>query len=182
MAAPPPDLTDLLTRVALRDQTAYEVLYRASAPKLFGFALRILRTRELAEDCLQDAFVSIWHRAGDYRPDRAQPFTWMAAIVRNRAFDMLRAGQGKAVGADDVEAWDVETSDDSDAAGAAREARALLRCLDDLPPRQRQAIALSYFRGFAHGEVAARLREPLGTVKTWIRKGLMQLKHCLEHV
>lgn len=172
----------MLARAALRDQTAYEALYRATAAKLFGLALRILRKRELAEDCLQDAFVSIWYRAGDYRLDRAQPFTWMAAIVRNRALDMLRAApEAREVAGDELlDDWAAEQSDPLQYVSASDEARALLRCLEGLSAKHRQAIALAYFRGLAHGELAKSLAEPLGTVKTWIRKALMQLRRCLE--
>jgi RNA polymerase sigma-70 factor (ECF subfamily) len=183
MTAPGPnELTELLFRTALRDQGAYEALYRATAAKLFGFALRILRRRELAEDCLQDAFVSIWYRAGDYRVDRAQPFTWMAAIVRNRALDMLRAAPHyrELADEDELETWQSDSSSPLDEATASEDARALKRCLERLPAAQRQAIALSYFRGLAHAELAKNLAEPLGTVKTWIRKGLMELKRCLD--
>lgn len=176
------ELAELLSRTALRDQVAYEALYRATAAKLFGLALRILRRRELAEDCLQDAFVSIWYRAEDYRLDRAQPFTWMAAIVRNRALDMLRAAPSyrELAGDNLFDDRAVECSDPIEDVSASDEARALFRCLEDLPARHRQAIALSYFRGLAHAELARNLAEPLGTVKTWIRKGLMQLRRCLE--
>lgn len=178
----PQELAELLSRTALRDQAAYEALYRATAAKLFGFALRILRKRELAEDCLQDAFVSIWYRAGDYRVDRAQPFTWMAAIVRNRALDMLRAAPAhrELAGGDEFDDRAAEQANPVDDVAASDEARALLRCLEGLPARHRQAIALAYFRGLAHAELAKTLAEPLGTVKTWIRKGLMQLRRCLE--
>jgi RNA polymerase sigma-70 factor (ECF subfamily) len=172
-------LAELLARTALRDQSAYEVLYRATAPKLFGFALRILQRRDVAEDCLQDAFVSIWHRAGDYRADRAQPFTWMAAIVRNRALDFLRAAPTtREIAAD--EDLDAFQSDAPEPGVGTEDALALRRCLDALPAPHRQAIALSYFRGLAHAELAKSLAEPLGTVKTWIRRGLMQLRQCLE--
>jgi RNA polymerase sigma-70 factor (ECF subfamily) len=176
----PAELAGLLARTALRDKGAYEAIYRATAAKLFGFALRILKRRELAEDCLQEAFVSVWYRAGDYRSDRAQPFTWMAAIVRNRALDMLRASPAqREVGVeDDLESW--QSEEPAHAPGATEDAQALRRCLEGLPAPHRQAIALSYFRGLAHAELAQNLAEPLGTVKTWIRKGLMQLKRCLE--
>lgn len=178
----PDELAELLSRTALRDQVAYEALYRATAAKLFGFAFRILKRRELAEDCLQDAFVSVWHRASDYRIDRAQPFTWMAAIVRNRALDMLRAAPNyrEFAAGDELEAWQSESPNAIEEASAGDEARALRRCLESLPATHRQAIALSYFRGLAHAELAKNLAAPLGTVKTWIRKGLMQLRRCLE--
>jgi RNA polymerase sigma-70 factor, ECF subfamily len=180
MSLPAADrLADLLARTALRDQPAYEALYRATAPKLFGFALRILQRRDVAEDCLQDAFVSIWHRAGDYRADLAQPFTWMAAIVRNRALDFLRSAPNtrEVAGEEDLDAFQSEAPEPG---VGTEDAQALRRCLDALPAPHRQAIALSYYRGLAHAELAKSLAEPLGTVKTWIRRGLMQLRECLE--
>jgi RNA polymerase sigma-70 factor (ECF subfamily) len=179
MTAAAERLAELLARTALRDHAAYEALYRATAPKLFGFALRILQRRDVAEECLQDAFVSIWHRAGDYRSDRAQPFTWMAAIVRNRALDLLRAAPGTREVAGDEE-LDAFESDAPEPGLGMEDVHALRRCLDTLPAPHRQAIALSYFRGLAHAELARSLAEPLGTVKTWIRRGLMQLRDCLE--
>ena len=175
-------LEALLARVALRDQTAYEALYKASTAKLFGFALRILQRRDLAEDCLQDAFVSIWYRAGDYRPERASAFTWMAAIVRNRALDMLRSAASTHEIADGVER-DLPASDAAgaeDIAASADDVRALKRCLDALAPAQRQAIAAAYFRGLAHAELARSLREPLGTVKTWTRTALGRLRSAVR--
>lgn len=181
-ASSPPALADLLARTALRDEDAFHALYRAAAPKLFGLVLRILKRRELAEDCVQDIFVSIWHRAVDYRPDLAQPFTWMAAIARNRALDMLRAAPAqREIGTDStMEIEDETAGDTADDAAFAQEARALRDCLAELPPKHRQAIALAYFRGLAHAELAQTLAEPLGSVKTWIRKALAQLKRCLE--
>lgn len=175
-------LAELLSRTALRDADAFHALYRATAPKLFGLVFRILRRRDLAEDCLQEAFVSIWYRAGDYRPDIAQPFTWMAVIARNRALDTLRSAPAqREVAVDDsFENVDEAAGDAAEDAAFAEEARALRGCLEQLPPKHRQAIALAYFRGLAHGELAKTLAEPLGSVKTWIRKGLAQLKRCLE--
>src|SRR5688572_1327851 len=130
-----PSLEELLARVALRDQAAYEALYRATSGKLFGFVLRILRRQDLAEDCLQDAFVSIWYRAGDYRPERAAAFTWMAAIARNRALVILGTASNVREIADGQEREEVDAGvvDAGDALEAGDDARALMRCLEGVP-------------------------------------------------
>jgi RNA polymerase sigma-70 factor (ECF subfamily) len=180
-ASPGGDLAALLARTALGERAAFAELYRAAGAKLFGFALRILTRRDLAEECLQEAFVSIWRHAGEFRPDRAQPMTWMTTIVRNRALDMLRAAPPEdGLGEEEtMEQWAAADLGPLERAVASQEARALMRCLERLAPRQRQAIALGFFHGLAHEELARRLAQPLGTVKTWIRRGLQQLKNCL---
>lgn len=164
------------------DREAFARLYRLTAPKLFGFALRILRRRDLAEEALQEAFVSIWRHAGEFKPEKALPQTWLAAIVRNRALDLLRSRRPEDPLDDDeqMEALPSEFPDPLQKTLASREARALLECLDQLPGKQRQVILLSYFHGLSHAELAQRVAEPLGTVKTWIRRGLESLKRCLE--
>lgn len=172
------DLADLLARCALGDRAAFARLYQATSAKLFGVAIRMLRDSR-AEEVLQDAFVKIWHRAGDYRPDRGSAMAWMASIVRNRALDVLRRPDAE----DRLEDDDVH---ESDAPGPLEqvlrgaEARALLKCLERLDARGREAVTLAFFQGLAHAELAQRLKQPLGTVKSWIRRSLLQLRGCLE--
>lgn len=178
-------LRGLLAAVALGDRTAFRQLYDATSAKLFGFALRILRKEELAEEAVQDAFVSIWHAAGSYQAHLAAPLTWMATIARNKALDIRRRAQATAE-ADSVE-FDSELADvlpDSAAgpherAELSRDAQALARCMDTLAGRQRQAIGMAFLHDLSHSEVAAQLSLPLGTVKTWIRRGLERLRDCL---
>lgn len=189
-AAAQPDpaarLAGLLQDIALGNRPALRALYDLTVTKLFGLALRITNRRDWAEDVVQESFVSIWHHAGDYRPHVAAPMTWMAAIVRNRALDCLRRqaaarGGQPAQPDDDLEAWlPDDRAGPADAALASERAAALARCLQRLEPSQRQAIALAYLRDLSHTELAAQLQVPLGTIKSWIRRGLERLRTCLE--
>lgn len=174
-------LTRLLARCALGDRPAFTELYRLSAPKLFGLALRILKTRALAEEALQEAFVRVWRHAAEYRPDRGQAFTWMASILRHHSLDLIRRS-GREMQADDTlfAAVPDERAEPALAWSQAREAQALRNCLQTLEADQRQSLLLAYYDGMTHVELAARLRQPLGTVKSWIRRGLERLRRCLE--
>jgi RNA polymerase sigma-70 factor (ECF subfamily) len=179
-------LQRLIGAVALGDRRAFRTLYDATSPKLFGFALRILRKDELAEEALQDAFVSIWHAAAAYQMHLSAPLTWMAAIVRNKALDLLRR-QPKGETELSPHDYDVLEGLQDTAAGPqalaelSRDAAALAGCMDKLAGRQRQAIGMAYLHDLSHSEVAAQLSQPLGTVKTWIRRGLDRLRECLSN-
>jgi RNA polymerase sigma-70 factor (ECF subfamily) len=175
-------LRGLLERCARRERPAFESLYRASAAKLYGVALRILRREDWAEEVLQDCFVSIWTHAPDYRPALAAPMTWMTSIVRNRCLDALRRPRMEVADEDGAAAENAVSDNLGPLAELERvsDAKALARCLGQLEARQRQAIALAFFDGLSHAELAAHLREPLGTVKTWVRRGLLRLRSCLE--
>lgn len=182
MSASPADLSALLSACAKRDRDAFARLYKATSPKLFGVALRILRREDWTEEVLQESFVNIWNHAALYATGKSQPMTWMTSIVRNRALDWLRRPQHEITREDyDVLAADLR----DDAAGPLEQlaldadASALSHCLDQLEGPQRQSIALAFQHGLTHSELAAHLRQPLGTVKTWIRRGLERLKGCL---
>ncbi|SPD65524.1 RNA polymerase sigma factor, sigma-24 [Cupriavidus taiwanensis] len=184
--ASPDRLEGLLQAVAVGERQALRALYDLTATKLFGLALRITGRRDWAEDVVQESFVSIWHHAGDYRPQLAAPMTWMTAIVRNRALDCLRRAAAARVPQtaeleQDLAEW---LADDSagpaELAEASQQARALNRCLQRLEQPQRQAIMLAYLQDLSHAELAERLRAPLGTVKSWIRRGLERLRSCME--
>ena len=181
MTADPADrLAALLARTALGDRAAFAELYRAAAPKLFGVSLRIVRERPLAEEALQDGFVSIWNHASDYARAKSAPLTWMTAIVRNRSLDIVR----RAREVPDVDEELTATLADERATPAhdveARaEAHSIQDCLGELEAEQRQTIALAFFHGLTHSELAAHLRRPLGTVKTHIRRGLARIRDCL---
>lgn len=179
-------LRELLLAAARKDARAFRALYDAAAPKLFGFALRIVRKHELAEEALQDGFVAIWHGAGTYQAALAAPMTWMATIVRNKALDVLRRLDPDTVEIDSegfdravLEAMTAPGPGPADALEYSADARVLAQCLATLEARQQQAIGLAFYHDLSHGEVAAQLALPLGTVKTWIRRGLDKLKSCL---
>lgn len=179
-------LRSWLAAVARRDAAAFRSLYDAASPKLFGFALRILNKRELAEEALQESFVNIWNHAASYQASLAAPMTWMTTIVRNKAFDLLRR-------MDDAVEIDADTFDKDvmaalespdatpfEALRMSGDARALARCLSRLEGLHRQAIALAFYHDLSHSEVAEQMKLPLGTIKTWIRRGLERLRNCLS--
>lgn len=172
----------LLQRCAGGDAGALKILYEKTAPKLFGVALRILHRRDWAEDVLQDCFIAIWHNACRYQPNVSAPMTWMTTIVRNRCLDGLRRPQREVFELD--EDFLAQWADDSPGPLAqllmTDDSRQLAKCMQQLQATQRQAIALAFLDGRSHQETATQLRAPLGTVKTWIRRGLEKLKGCLQ--
>jgi len=176
-------LAELLAQCALRNQRAFALLYELTSAKLFGVALRILRRRDWAEEVLQECYVSVWNHAGDYAIQKSAPLTWKTSIVRNRSLDWLRRPQQEATGEEydiAVEAWQDDAPGPLERLAASSEAAALERCLQQLDGKQRQSIMLAFFHGLSHSEVAGHMKQPLGTVKTWVRRGLERLKGCLQ--
>lgn len=175
-------LVELLAATADGDRAAFARLYQESSGRLFAVALRILRRRDLAEDVLQDAYLTIWKKAGQYQAERGRPLAWMATIVRYRAIDRLRTGSRMPDA--QPSAADIETFEAAGDCDGWQEPQAITigirRCLERLQPKQRDAILLAFYHGFTHEELAVRLDVPLGTVKSWVRRGLMQLKDCLD--
>ena len=175
-------LENLLSRCALGEQPAFEQLYKSTSAKLFAVAVRIVHRRDWAEDVLQEAFVNIWHHAQDYQTQKAAPFTWMTHIVRNRALDWLRRPQHEVVVEDgEIEnTWADPATSLFDQLSQVREGVALEECMRQIEARNRQAIALAFWQGLSHSELAQHLQQPVGTIKTWIRRGLAVLKKCFE--
>ncbi|MGA8049360.1 MAG: sigma-70 family RNA polymerase sigma factor [Burkholderiales bacterium] len=180
------DLQKLLARVALGDRVAFRHLYDATAPSLFGVALRIVRQRDRAEEVLQDAFVNAWTRAAGYQAALSQPMTWLTAIVRHRALDELRSGtRHDAESLEDAEGGATADIEDErpnplGLLEQAADALAIRGCLDAIDGPQRQCLAFAYYHGLSHSEIADRIRSPIGSVKVWLRRGLDKLKRCVE--
>lgn len=174
-------LAQLMPRIAEGDRAALRELYDATSAKLFAVCLRILCDREESEDVLQDVYVTIWRRADRFDPARASVAAWIATIARNRAIDRLRA-RGPLARAEPIEA--LEIADDQPGADArlvmADDAARLERCLAELDDRTRTVIRTAFFEGVTYEALAQRMETPLGTVKSWIRRGLARLKGCLE--
>lgn len=180
-----------LARVALGDRSAFALLYRATRSHLFGVILRIQPDRTQAEDILQDVFITLWRTAATFDAGRSQPLTWLSTIARNRAIDSLRRTRTEvrtvsrhATDADGDETDLLDTLPD-EAGGPleqlqkAADARELAACLARLDRQQRQCLALAYYQGLSHAEVAEHLAQPLGSVKSWVRRALIALKDCL---
>ena len=185
------ELAQLLARSGLGDRHAFAALYERTSGHLFAVVLRIQRDRAHAEDLLQEVYVSVWKSAAGFDAARSQPLTWLTHIARHRAIDSLR----RAATQPRTESLHGDSDDDSDhpvdrivsdtpgpldLLGQASDARDLSHCMDSLSPPQRQSVALAFFDGLSHAEVAAQLQEPLGTVKSWVRRALVTLKTCLE--
>lgn len=170
-----------MSGVATGDSKAFRALYDETSSKLFGCALRILNKRELAEDVLQESFVSVWKSAREYRSSLSAPMTWMTTIVRNKALDVLRSEHcSPEIDSDDFDKnilinlidWNVTPLE---ALEASRNVRLLEGCLLELESAHRQVVYMAFFDDFSHSEIANELALPLGTVKTWIRRSLEKL-------
>ena len=179
-------LLPLLDRVAQRDESALKLLYDLTSGKLYGLALRVLDRHEWAEDALQETFLQVWRTAPDYRASLSPPMAWMGLIVRSRALDLLRRRKADREHLrDDIdddglaERIEGDAPDPMHTSLASQQAWALHQCLTRLDNRQREVVSLAYLRDLSHGELAEQLRLPLGTVKTWIRRGLDQLRICM---
>lgn len=172
-------LLRLLSAVAQGDEPAFARLYELTAARLYAVSRQLLHRRDWAEDAVQEAYVRIWHSAGDYQQEKGSVLTWMVSIVRYRALDMLRAAKSKEERSDEGYEEVDERSPESELYHERDRVR-IDECMDHLEEEQRHAIQLAYFLGLTHSEVCARLSSPLGSVKSWIRRGLQRLKRCLD--
>ncbi len=173
------DLARLIRTVADGDRAALRTLYTATAPKLFGIVLRILRDRSAAEDVLQEVFVRVWQRADRYDPQAGAPLVWLGAIARHKAIDRVR--QDRAARLTPAEAGVLERlADTRDGESDLARRDALARCLDIVEPDHRDCLVRAYCEGWSREELAARHGRPANTIKTWLRRGLLSLRGCLE--
>ena len=172
----------LLGRCAKRDERALQELYQLISGQLLGILMRILRRRAIAEEALQDVMVKIWQRADQYVAYRGRAMAWITAIARYRAIDLLRRQQA-ATPIDDAPAEalvDITAGDFVDSTSSARMRKALNDCFSKLTAEQRRCLELAYIDGYSQDQIAGEVDSPLGTVKSWMRRGLASLKRCLD--
>ncbi len=186
------EISLLMARAGLGDRAAFATLYDRTSAHLLGVVLRINRDRAQAEDILQEVYVNVWRAAKSFDAAQSQPLTWLTSIARNRAIDSLRRSQtqpqmrsSRAPGGDEEETDVYDTVADEapgplDLLSRASDARVLGTCMQQLSAPQRQSVALAFFDGLSHAEVAQTMRQPLGTVKSWVRRALLSLKDCLD--
>jgi RNA polymerase sigma-70 factor, ECF subfamily len=175
------ELADLLRRVAARDSAAFAMLYKQTRAKLHGVVARILTKGDLSGEVLQEVFVRIWEKAGDYDVDKGSPIAWMATIARNRALDEIR--RVRPVSLEDMPEGFEPAAEDVDPLGArdrSERLSALMSCLQTLDEEKRDVVLLAYYRGFSREALAKRFERPVPTIKTWLRRGLAQLRDCLS--
>ncbi len=177
--------TQLLQRVARGDRQAFAELYDRFSGPLYGTALRIVREPAEAQDIVHDAFITVWEKAPTFDATRGTPFSWAVTLVRNRAIDRVRMRRRRAELLAESAASDLgldESPAHSPGAAAAAsgdEARAIRAAVATLPPEQQRALELAFFGGLTQEEIARKLREPLGTIKARIRRGLIKLRDCV---
>ena len=175
------DLTHLLSRIAARDAAAFAALYKQTSAKLYGVVARILTRGDAAADVLQEAYVRIWEKAGDFDPVKGSALAWMATIARNRALDEVRRVRPGSL-EDQPEGFEL-AADDVDPLAARERSEslaALLDCLQRLDEEKRAIVLLAYYRGLSREALAKRFGRPVPTIKTWLHRSLAQLRDCLK--
>ena len=173
-------LKKLLAQCSLGNRRAFETLYRSVAPRLHSVALHCMGRRDLAEEVVQESFVRIWHNAARYEPRLSAPLTWMITITRHQAIDQLRKQRELPLSDLQQDALTDQSPGADEQLDTARQAKALNQCLEQLEGKQRQTLTRAYFHGHSARELAEQLAEPLGSVKSWIRRGMERLRRCLE--
>lgn len=176
----PADLVRLLAAVARGDEAAFERLYAATKAKLYGVVLRILRRQDLAEEVVQETYVKVWHNAAQFNPEVSSPITWMAAIARNRAIDLVRK-RGELSIEEEPDAMEVaaETPDPLARREMSEELKRLLECVGQLEPDRQKLVLLAYYNGWSREQLAAKFGAPVNTVKTWLRRSMIDIRLCL---
>jgi RNA polymerase sigma-70 factor, ECF subfamily len=174
------DYAGMLKACARDDRAALRTLYDQEAGRMISVAQRIVRRRELAEEVVQDAFMQIWRKAGSFDEELGSAQAWIYTILRNRALNLIRDGAREdLIDADALERTRDGDADIEDAFHRLSESSALRRCLEALEVEKRKSLLLSYVAGYSHGEIAAMLRVPVGTAKSWVRRGLLAIRDCM---
>lgn len=171
----------LMQAVANGDRRAFEQLYRLTSPHLFAVALRMLREQAWAEEVLHDCFITVWNKADTYNSALSSPITWLTHIVRNRCIDWLRSGPARQARHEEeyTEMLNIAESDERNGWHDDAQADRLRHCLEHLSHEQRQSITLAYYQGMSHGDIAEWLQQPIGSVKSWIRRAMDHLRECV---
>lgn len=171
----------LIAGTSQGDKAAFERLYAATRAKLFGVLLRILRRPDLAEEVIQEVYVKIWNSARNFDPEVASPITWMVAIARNRAIDIVRKRTEVSI-EDESAAMDVaaDTPDPLASREMTEELKRLLECVGRLEPDRQKLVLLAYYNGWTRQQLAAKFDQPVNTVKTWLRRSLLDVRNCVE--
>jgi RNA polymerase sigma-70 factor (ECF subfamily) len=174
------DYAALLSQIALGNRPAFDELYHAISPHLFGVLLRMLKDVGKAEEALQEVFVKVWQKAASYQTDKASAYTWLMAIARHHALDDLRR---QTPDTEDIE----QVPEPATSLSALQEevellglGEALQDCFMELSAESRLCIVSAYCEGYTHSELSTKVNKPLGTIKSWIKRGLAELKRCLE--
>ena len=174
-------LIEALAATAAGDRGSLKVVYEMTSAKLFATIIRIVRSRERTEDLLQETYVKVWKRAGRFDSSKGSPITWLCTIARNTALnDIRRSHRDMEIAGDalpEIEDEDLKPTDEW--LCMAEESEALSRCLKELKADHRRSIKLAFFEGLSHSELAQKIDVPLGTMKSWIRRGLSGLRVCL---
>ena len=170
----------LLLQIDQGDRLAFQALYEQTSPQLFAVALRLLKKKDIAEEVLQEVFLTLWHVSDQYNIERGSVRTWLTTITRNRCIDRLRRQSVVHVELVDDEAFTPEHEDPMHRAMQADHENLLSECMQQLNDQQRKCVSLAFFDGMTHQEVATHLTVPLGSAKTWIRRGIDFLKSCME--
>jgi RNA polymerase sigma-70 factor, ECF subfamily len=174
------DLGSLLSRIATRDTIAFAALYKQTSAKLYGVVARILTRGDVAADVLQEVYVRVWEKAGDFDPRKGSPLAWMATIARNRALDEIR--RVRPVSLEDQPEGFEPAAEDIDPLAARERSEgltALVDCLKALDEEKRAVVLLAYYRGLSREALARRFGRPVPTIKTWLHRSLAQLRDCL---
>jgi RNA polymerase sigma-70 factor (ECF subfamily) len=174
------ELVWLLGAVAKGDAAAFERLYDATRSKLYGVLLRILGRPELAEDVMQETYLKVWRMADKFDPAQASPITWMVAIARNRAIDIVRK-RGETSIEEEPEAQNVASESPAPLARRemTEELRRLLSCLGKLDPEKQRIVLLAYYSGWSREQLSTKLDIPVNTIKTWLRRSLLEIRECM---
>jgi RNA polymerase sigma-70 factor (ECF subfamily) len=176
----PAELVEWLEAVSHGDRAAFERLYAATRAKLYGVVLRILRRHDLADEVLQEVYLKIWNSAGQFNPGVASPITWMVTIARNRAIDLVRKRREVSI-EEEPEAMDVAADLPNPLARRelAEDVRRLMGCIERLEPERQSLVLLAYRNGWSREQLAAKLGKPVNTIKTWLRRSLLEIRECL---